>query len=48
MKHCSECLEECDYFADDVAELCEHCVDEKEGLRCTVYTIQNQSNGNSA
>lgn len=30
MKHCSECMEECDYFADDEAELCEHCVEEKK------------------
>lgn len=29
MKYCNECLEECDYYADAEAELCEHCVDDR-------------------
>lgn len=28
MKRCNVCLEECEYWADDVAELCEHCLNE--------------------
>jgi|GEM_PF-4792236 len=29
MKTCSECLEDTDWYADEVGELCEHCVDEQ-------------------
>ncbi|WP_142299129.1 hypothetical protein [Bacillus licheniformis] len=28
-EYCNECLEECDYYADAEAELCEHCVDDR-------------------
>lgn len=30
MKRCNECMEECEYFADEVAELCEPCVHERD------------------
>jgi hypothetical protein len=30
MKRCSECLEECEYYADEVAELCERCASERD------------------
>lgn len=32
MKRCSDCLEEVEMFADDVAELCEWCIDDIEAL----------------
>lgn len=29
MKRCNECLEECEYWEDEEAELCEHCSEEQ-------------------
>jgi hypothetical protein len=29
MKRCSDCTEECDYYADEEAQLCEKCSQER-------------------